>query len=58
MMADIEVCGGVVHAIDTVLLPSCVVDEDDIVPVIPTAPPMEDMEGSMPAATYGGYGRK
>lgn len=57
VMPDIELCGGVVHAIDTVLIPECIIDGYDIrVPTVPMDDG-EDMTMGMYGG-YGGYGRK
>lgn len=56
---DMELCGGIVHSIDTVLLPNCEINEDDITVAVAVAdPPIDDAPELIVVGAYGGYGRK
>jgi hypothetical protein len=54
LVPDVELCGGIVHEIDTVLIPTCVIDDYDIRTLV-AEPPMEDPKNIV-IGIYGGYG--
>jgi hypothetical protein len=54
LFPDVDFCGGTVHEIDTVLIPSCAIDEYDIRTLV-AEPPIEGPE-EVVIGIYGGYG--